>query len=90
MARREIRVFEIESVEPADMREELIMKFPAFIVQCFAEKATHQIKYDQLGAARFERDYGMTVREFCQKSFYGTDKRKYRKRKLNVSKSSDT
>lgn len=95
MARRGITIFNVNTDDPAKAREIIIDEFPDFFKNCLDHKEKHYIRASALLEARFDRDYDMTLNEFAihyyySMSDYGLNKPKYERRKLGVSKSSDT
>lgn len=83
---KEIRIFEIESDDPVEMREQLMMEFPGFLASCSTNRQTWHLKYDELGAARFDRDYGMEIEDFITAAFIKPSaEKKYPRRKLGVT-----
>ncbi len=88
MARRDIRTFNINSDDPIKIKEILINDFGSFLKECSADRATHHISYRELGNARFEKEYGYTIIDFCKETFYKPQP-KISRRKLNISKHDD-
>jgi len=83
-------VYRIESDDPSEMRDDLINNFPEFRDKCLASGAAFQIGFSSIAGARFERDWGLTVREFVFTNFFHTDLsdqpvKKYERRKLKIS-----
>ena len=83
---KKIRIFEIHSDDPGEMRHQLIMEFPSFLASCKASSQPWHLKYDELGAARFDRDYGMEIQDFIVAAFIKpSSEKKYPRRKLGVT-----
>lgn len=88
MAKRGIAIFELKSDNPQKIRQQLLDEFPSFFRRCQKDKTLHHFKFSQLGAARFERDYDMSINEFAVHSFYALEEKdntKYKRRTLGVS-----
>jgi hypothetical protein len=84
--KRVIRIFTIHSEDPEKIREELMMGFPAFLINTNLNKEVFQIKYSELGNARFDLKYGYDIKDFVSMAFF--DKKEnvtYKPRKLNIS-----
>lgn len=91
MARIEIRMFEIESEDPEEIRTHLHETFPGFLAKCMNDKATYHISYSEMANARFHHKYGYDIKEFVSIAFFkDPNRKKYKKRKLSVTKESDT
>jgi len=89
--KKKIRIYTIHSEDPVVIREELMMNFPAFIADCMNHKETFQLKYSELGNARFERDYGFNLKDWVAMAFFKDPNRtKHTPRKLSISKSDDS
>ena len=86
-----IEVYHIKSDDPIEIRKDLIDNFPKFRDICLANGATFQLCFSNIAGARFERDWGTTIREFVFTTYFTAEDpdKKYKRRKLKISQSSD-
>mgnify|MGYP003649499828 CR=1 FL=1 len=90
MEKRVIRIFTIHSDQAEKIREELVTGFPSFLADLMSNKETFQIKYSELGNARFEKNYGYSIKDWVSMAFFkNKDKTKHSRRKLNASINDD-
>ena len=83
----EIEVYHIKSDDPIEIRKDLIDNFPEFRDKCLAKGEMFQLCFSSLAEARFERDWGTTIREFVFATYFTTEdpNKKYKRRKLKIS-----
>lgn len=89
--RKKVRIFTVHSEKAEEIREELMMNFPAFLADCMAHKETFQLKYSELGNAIFYLKYDYDIKEFVAMAFFDRpEKPKYSPRKLTIPKTNDS
>ena len=82
-----IEVYYIKSDDPIEIRKDLIDNFPEFRDKCLVKGAAFQLSFSSLAGARFERDWGTTIRQFVFDNYFVAENtnKKYKRRKLKIS-----